>query len=82
MVPMSESVTTNGDSHKALRLMVTAWEDGTDAGIAPETMAFAALYTGLSDLVGAKGEHEAAIIMERLAIRIRGGEFSFSASKQ
>lgn len=62
--------------------MVTAWEEGTDAGISPETMAFAALYTGLSDLVGAKGEHEAAIIMERLAIRIRGGEFSFSASKQ
>lgn len=71
-----------GDSHDALQLMVSAWEEGTDAGIAPETMALAALYTGLSDLVGAKGEAHVAILMERLAHRVRGGEFSFSASRQ
>lgn len=71
-----------GDSHDALRLMVSAWEEGTDAGISPETMALAALYTGLSDLIGAKGEDHVAILMERLATRVRGGEFSFSASKQ
>lgn len=71
-----------GDSHDALRLMLSAWEEGTDAGISPEMMAFAALYTGLSDLVGAIGEDQVASLMERLAIRVRGGEFSFSATHQ
>lgn len=78
----SEKEPTAGDSHDALRLIVTAWEEGTEAGISPETMAFAALFTGLSDLVGSKGEHEAAVIMERLAVRVRGGEFSFAATRQ
>ena len=50
MTPLPDQVSTEGDSHNALRLMVSAWEEGTDAGISPETMAFAALYTGLSDL--------------------------------
>lgn len=71
-----------GDSRDALRLMMTAWEEGTDAGISPEMMAFAALYTGMSDLVGAIGEDQVASLMERLATRVRSGEFSFSASRQ
>ena len=62
--------------------MLSAWEEGTDAGISPEMMAFAALYTGLSDLVGAIGEDQVASLMERLAVRVRGGEFSFSATRQ
>ncbi len=76
-VPAAES-----DSHDALRLMLTAWEEGTDAGISPELMAFAALYTGMSDLVSAIGEDQVAKLMERLAARVRGGEFSFSATRQ
>lgn len=82
MTHLSEAGLSGGDSHDALRLMMSAWEEGTDAGISPETMAFAALYTGLSDLVGAKGEDHVAILMERLATRVRGGEFSFSATRQ
>jgi hypothetical protein len=82
MMQWSEARGTECDSHNALRLMVTAWEEGTDAGISPEMMAFAALYTGLSDLVGTIGEDQVAILMERLATRVRGGEFSFSATKQ
>lgn len=82
MMQSAEQATTDGDSHNALRLMVTAWEEGTDAGISPETMALAALYTGLSDLVGTKGERQTAIIMERLALRVRGGEFSFASTTQ
>jgi hypothetical protein len=86
MTPMSPSMSaTNsvqGHSHDAIRLMMSAWEEGTEAGISPETMAFAALYTGLSDLVGAIGEDQVAVLMERLAKRVRGGEFSFGATKQ
>ena len=79
---LSEINAPKGDSHNALRLMVSAWEEGTDAGISPEMMAFAALYTGLSDLIGAVGEDQVATLMERLATRVRGGEFSFSATWQ
>ncbi len=82
MMQLRETNTSDGDSQNALRLMVSAWEEGTDAGISPDMMAYAALYTGLSDLVGSIGEDEVAGLMERLAIRVRGGEFSFSASKQ
>ncbi|MGI9477014.1 MAG: hypothetical protein ACR2PI_09940 [Hyphomicrobiaceae bacterium] len=82
MMQMSEVRAAEGDSHNALRLMVSAWEEGTDAGISPEVMAFAALYTGLSDLIGAIGEDQVAILMERLATRVRDGEFSFCATRQ
>lgn len=82
MMQMSEVRVEKGDSHNALRLMVSAWEEGTDAGISPEVMAFAALYTGLSDLIGAIGEDQVAILMERLAMRVRDGEFSFCATRQ
>ncbi|MFT5510064.1 MAG: hypothetical protein ACI89J_003156 [Hyphomicrobiaceae bacterium] len=81
-MPLSDAPAAKGDSHDALRLMLTAWEEGTDAGISPEMMAFAALYTGMSDLVGALGEDQVAKLMERLAARVRGGEFSFSATRQ
>ncbi len=79
---LPDGMEPNGDSQVALRLMVTAWEEGTDAGITPQMMAFAALYTGMSDLINALGEDEVAILMERLAMRVRGGEFSFSATRQ
>ena len=82
MMPLSDVPAAKGDSHDALRLMITAWEEGTDAGISPEMMAFAALYTGMSDLVGAIGEDQVAILMERLAARVRDGEFSFGATRQ
>lgn len=79
---LSQRTAPNGDSLTALRLIVSAWEEGTDSGISPETMALAALYTGLSDLVTAKGEDQVAVLMEHLAIRVRDGEFSFSATRQ
>ena len=36
---------------KALNFILEAWEEGTGSGIAPEMMAYAALYTALTDLV-------------------------------
>lgn len=82
MISLSETKRATGDSQNAIRLMVSAWEEGTDSGIAPETMAIAALYTGLSDLVAANGEDQVALLMERLAAQVRDGEFSFNATRQ
>lgn len=82
MMRVPEVPAAGGDSHDALRLMVSAWEEGTDAGISPEVMAFAALYTGLADLIAALGEDRVARLMERLAARVRDGEFSFYATRQ
>lgn len=82
MISLSDSEQPTIDSQTAIRLMVSAWEEGTDSGIAPQTMAIAALYTGLSDLVSALGEDQVAILMERLATQVRDGEFSFSATCQ
>jgi hypothetical protein len=45
-------------------------------------MTFAALYTGLSDLIDARGETQAALFMERLAVRVRDGEFSIPVARQ
>ena len=41
---------------KALNFILEAWEEGTGSGIAPELMAYAALYTALTDLVASFGE--------------------------
>ncbi len=81
-MPVCDTRQTGGDSHAALRLMIGAWVEGTDAGISAEKMAFAALYTGMSDLIGAHGEDKAAAMLERLADRIRVGEFSFHTTRQ
>jgi len=82
MISLSEAKRPPGDSQNAIRLMVSAWEEGTDAGIAPETMAIAALYTGMSDLISAIGEDQVAVLLERFAGQVREGEFSFNATRQ
>ena len=74
--------TAGRDSVEALDLIIAAWEEGTESGIAPEMMAYAALYAGLSDLVGAYGETHVAAMAERLAFRIRNGEFTHYTLKQ
>ena len=47
---------SNDASVKALNYILEAWEEGTESGIAPELMAYAAIYTALTDLVAAFGE--------------------------
>ena len=61
---------------KAFGIMLQAWEDGADNGVAPEMMAYAALYTGLTDLVGSFGEDHVATLVEGLKARVLKGEFS------
>jgi hypothetical protein len=66
----------NDDSLKALDFILEAWEEGTGRGIAPEMMAYAALYTALTDLVAAYGETSVVTMVNGLGARVERGEFT------
>ncbi len=67
---------------KALSLIVAAWEEASDCGIASELMAYAALYAALSDLVAVFGEDNVADLAAGLGDRIRSGEFTLYETVQ
>jgi hypothetical protein len=69
------------DSLRALNFILEAWEEGAADGIAPELLAYAALYTALSDLVAAFGEDNVAKLMAGLATRVEAGEFSLGGER-
>ena len=79
---LQEETSAGPDSLVALDLILAAWEEGTDSGIKPEMMAFAALFTGLTDLVSEFGEEHVAALTERLSERIRRGEFTHYTTTQ
>lgn len=68
-------------SAQALSLILAAWDEGADAGVAPELMAYAALFTALTDLVALFGE-EAVVKMTRgLERRVELGEFTLNRTR-
>jgi len=73
---------SSDDSLRALQFILEAWEEGADQGIAPELMAYAALYTALTDLVGSFGEDHVSTLVDGLRNRILGGEFTVCARTQ
>ena len=76
--------TAEGDDArmKALNYILEAWEEGTGSGIAPELMAYAALYTALTDLVDSFGEDSVVSLVNGLVPRVRKGEFTVYRSRQ
>jgi hypothetical protein len=70
------------ESLKALNFILEAWEEGTGNGIAPELMAYAALYTALTDLVAAFGEESVVSLVRELGPRVEKGEFTLYRSRQ
>lgn len=70
------------DSVRALNLILAAWDEGEENGVAPELMAYAALFTALSDLVDIYGEDAVATLARGLEQRVRLGEFSMLQTKQ
>jgi hypothetical protein len=70
------------ESLKALNFILEAWEEGTGSGIAPEMMAYAALYAALTDLVAAFGEESVISLVQGLAPRVEKGEFTLYRSRQ
>jgi hypothetical protein len=67
---------------KALDFILEAWEEGTGSGIAPELMAYAALYTALTDLVASYGEESVVSLVSGLAPRVQKGEFTLYRTRQ
>jgi hypothetical protein len=70
------------ESLKALNFILEAWEEGTGSGIAPELMAYAALYAALTDLVAAFGEKPVVSLVNGLGPRIEQGEFTLYRTRQ
>jgi hypothetical protein len=73
---------SSDDSLKALNFILVAWEEGAEHGIAPETMAYAALYTALTDLVASFGEDHVLRMVDGLKPRVARGEFTVYRSTQ
>jgi len=70
------------ESLKALDFILQAWDEGTESGIAPELMAYAAIYAALTDLVAAFGESAVITLIDGLGPRIEKGEFTLYKSRQ
>ena len=68
--------TQSEESMQALRLILAAWDEGEDTGVAPQMMAYAALFTALSDLIDLYGEDAVAGLARGLEKRVRQGEFT------
>ena len=70
------------DSLQAFDLILAAFDEGSERGVAPELIAYAALVTALSDLVGAFGEEAVATLARGLERRVLVGEFTLGRSVQ
>ncbi len=79
---VSELVKKDDTTLKALGLILEAWEEGAESGVAPELMAYAAIYAALTDLVAAFGENTVAEMTQGLARRITAGEFTLYQTRQ
>jgi hypothetical protein len=80
--PMAPLADSSDESLKALHVILSAWEEGAETGIAPEFMAYAALYTALTDLVSAYGEDHVSKLMHGLQERVKSGEFTLYRTRQ
>ena len=63
-------------SFHALSLILDAWSEGAENGVSAEQMAYAALFTALSDLVTLHGENAVLDLVRGLERRIAAGEFT------
>ncbi len=68
--------------HAAMRYIVEAWEEAVYDGLHPDSVATAALFAALSEMVSAYGEEAVAKMAEGLPERIRNGEFTLYRTKQ
>jgi hypothetical protein len=69
-------------SFKALGLILAAWDEGAEHGVAPEQMAYAALFAALTDLVSLYGEDAVVDLARGLERRLMQGEFTLGRVMQ
>ena len=67
---------------RALRIILDAWDEGTECGVPGEQMAYAALFTALTDLVGQFGEDAVQRLVQGLEQRVLLGEFTANRTRQ
>jgi hypothetical protein len=77
-----ELAESKDESLQALSLILEAWDEGAESGIAPELMAYAALFTALTELVAEFGEDAVATLARGLIARVRQGEFTLYSTRQ
>ena len=65
-----EGLDPEDSTFKALNLILAAWDEGTECGVPPEQMAYAALFTALTDLVPHFGEDAVVKLARGLEQRI------------
>jgi hypothetical protein len=79
---LHELAESDDPSFVALSLILAAWDEGTENGVAPEQMAYAALFTALSDLVSIYGEDAVIKLTSGLQKRVSSGEFTLKRTVQ
>jgi len=67
---------------EALNYILEAWDEALATGIASELLAYAAIYTALTDLVAAFGEDSVVSLVDGLGARVRKGEFSLNQQRR
>lgn len=81
-MPSFRSLEQDDSSFIALSLILEAWDEGTESGVPTEQMAYAALFTALTDLVAQFGEEAVVRLTRGLESRITLGEFSLHNTRQ
>jgi hypothetical protein len=66
----------------ALDYLQDAWAEADHDGVEGDCLAQTALFLALAELISTYGEEAAASYAEKLAPRIRNGEFSVELSRQ
>jgi hypothetical protein len=77
-----EGLDPDDSTFRALSLILEAWDEGTESGVPNEKMAYAALFTALTDLVAQFGEDAVVRMARGLEERIHLGEFSLHHTRQ
>ncbi|MFN3623742.1 MAG: hypothetical protein ACK4TP_06725 [Hyphomicrobium sp.] len=82
VMQLFKGLDADDSTYRALSLILEAWDEGTESGVPNEQMAYAALFTALTDLVSQFGEEAVVKLAEGLEKRIRVGEFTLHRTRQ
>jgi hypothetical protein len=77
-----EDVADDEQKRRALGYLQEAWTEAHHDGVEADCLAQTALFLALVELISTYGEEPAARYAERLAARIRNGEFSVELARQ
>lgn len=80
--PEPQAMMERIDRDLALERLAAAWRGAEDEGIAPETVAHAAIFAAFATLVTEFGEDAVADLVAQLPERIRAGEYSLNRTLQ